>query len=611
MDEIATYYVTLQPIREGAKPAFGMRNIAFVNDPAIEEVGVYLNIHDTKKVVDSDSSVKILDYLKTVGIVKPSNWVEVTDEEYLSAREINLGIEDSESYNDVQKKGGGGQWLVRYEYTGPSDTKTREFCSDVLNLGKLYTEEEIVNGLSNPEFGNYNIFDYKGSYGCRHKWKRQIYFEDYEDDEVRKVGFVPQVSLRLNDRMATTLNAYLSSDEKMQVCAALLIPEKKIFRNDGIGRYNMVFSKETILEMHNIALSNGSFEKGNLFKDTHHGDVAPSYVLDSWIIEDANDKAYIQYKLKNLPIGTLVVLSQVTDKIFWENEIKQNKKYAYSIEALINLSIIKLSVQQYGDVIVYNDKGEFLLLQRHAEDDYEPNKLCFAGGKIEEGEDIKKGALRELLEETGIKSNDADFIDSIKNSDGTISNYFQVKTNQEFKPSNEHKGYSWVTSLDNFSDDMFIENDKKRLVQIINKSKMEKDQIVLPDGEHLINGTIYIVKDGVVTETKEVTPDQEAIIEDVAKEELAVEEVPVTDKKPIEEKLEEVPTVEATPATEAPIEDDRLAKLEATQEDLIAEIAKLKGELEAPKLEDLPVSMSDNRPMWRRISDGLNAIKNK
>jgi hypothetical protein len=46
MSEIATYYVTLKPIREGAQPAFGWRNIAYVNDPAIEEVGVYLNAHD-------------------------------------------------------------------------------------------------------------------------------------------------------------------------------------------------------------------------------------------------------------------------------------------------------------------------------------------------------------------------------------------------------------------------------------------------------------------------------------------------------------------------------------------------------------------------------------
>jgi hypothetical protein len=64
------------------------------------------------------SRLKYLEYLKTVGIVKPENWIEVTEEEYLSKRSINLGIEDSESYNDFQKKGGGGQWLSSIRIQG-------------------------------------------------------------------------------------------------------------------------------------------------------------------------------------------------------------------------------------------------------------------------------------------------------------------------------------------------------------------------------------------------------------------------------------------------------------------------------------------------------------
>jgi hypothetical protein len=264
----------------------------------------------------------------------------------------------------------------------------------------------------------------------------------------------------------------------MQVCAPLLVPDKDIFRDDEIGRYNMRFSSETIREMHEIALSNGTLEKDDLFKDTHKGGVAPSYVLDSWISESADDKAYTQYGFDQnaLPFGTLFVLSQVTDKGYWENEIKANKKHAYSIEALINLSIIKLS-------------------------------------------------------------------------------------------------------------------------------KMEKEQILLPDGEHLINGTIYVVKDGVVIEKKEVTAEQEEVIEEVAESTPEVmADVPV----------EEIVTPTAVVEEVAPVvEDDRLAKLEAAQESLMSEIAKLKSELEAPLLEELPVEMSDNRPMWRRISDSINTIKNQ
>lgn len=483
MDEIADYYVTLKPIREGAPHAIGMRNIAYVNDPALDEIGIFLSEQDARFVADENTQKQILDYLKTCGIVRPDNWKESTEDEYLADREINLAVTDQESYNDVTKKDGSGQWLVRYEYTGPRDSLNRSFCAEILDLGKLYTEEEIVNGLSNPDFKGYSIFTYKGSYGCRHVWKRRIYFEDYEDGDVRRVGFVPQVAMRLDDREAQTLNAYLSKDEKMQVLAPLLIPDKKIFRNDEIGRYNMIFSKETIQELYNIALSKGVFEKEDLFKDTHVGGKAPSYVLESWISESETDKAYTEYGLDptRLKVGTLFVLSQVTDKDYWEKEIKANKKYAYSIEALMNLSIIKMS-------------------------------------------------------------------------------------------------------------------------------KMEKEQIVLPDGEHLISGTLYVVKDGIVIEKKEVTSEQEEIIEEVAETAPeAMSETPVEEVKPVEE-MEESPTATITEETALP-EDDRLTKLEKTLEELLMEIAKLKGELEAPKLEELPIEMSDKRPMWKRVSDGINANK--
>jgi hypothetical protein len=29
---------------------------------------------------------------------------------------------------------------------------------------------------ANPDFGTYSIWKFKGSYGCRHRWKRMVYF---------------------------------------------------------------------------------------------------------------------------------------------------------------------------------------------------------------------------------------------------------------------------------------------------------------------------------------------------------------------------------------------------------------------------------------------------
>ena len=133
---------------------------------------------------------------------------------------------------------------------------------------------------------------------------------------------------------------------------------------------------------------------------------------------------------------------------------------------------------------------------------------------------------------------------------------------------------------------------------------MTKEQIKLPDGEHLINGTLYVVEGGAVVGTKEVPEAQEEVVEAVA--EKAAEEAPeILAEKPATEtpeKMAEVPT-------DAPVEDDRIAKLEKQLEETLQAVATLKAEMQAPMVEEKKVEMSDNRPLWKKISDGLNSKK--
>jgi len=263
----------------------------------------------------------------------------------------------------------------------------------------------------------------------------------------------------------------------------LLIPEKKVFRNDELGRYYMIFSKETITELREIANQKGILMSKNLFKDTHDGGIAPSYILDEWQISDENDKAYTEYGFnpQRCPVGTWMVMSQITDNEYWKKEIKLNKKHAYSIEALINLSIIKM------------------------------------------------------------------------------------------------------------------------------QKMAETQKVVLPDGEHLINGTIYVVQGGEVVSTKEVTEQQEEVIETVAEE--AIESMAEhTEVKPEEQMsvhteepkpVTEMETVEPTP--EAPAEEERMSKLESQIGEIVTEIATLRAMLETPApVEDVEVQMS--KSLWRSIA---------
>lgn len=67
---------------------------------------------------------------------------------------------------------------VRYKYIGPRDSKTREFCEQMLSFNRVYRIEDIdqlTNSTANPDFGFYEIFTWRGSFNCRHQWVRLIY----------------------------------------------------------------------------------------------------------------------------------------------------------------------------------------------------------------------------------------------------------------------------------------------------------------------------------------------------------------------------------------------------------------------------------------------------
>jgi len=85
-----------------------------------------------------------------------------------------------------------GLYKILYEYTSGDGrdiiSTSRDFCRRIINYQKRTARrfrKEDIDQMSfsneNGEFGTYSIFKFKGSYGCRHYWKRLIYFRKRKD----------------------------------------------------------------------------------------------------------------------------------------------------------------------------------------------------------------------------------------------------------------------------------------------------------------------------------------------------------------------------------------------------------------------------------------------
>jgi len=186
--------------------------------------------HQGSQIIGKEHIAGVIAYLKGKGEkradLEAEGWVLVQEDEKLTKEGIKLKLKPvpeefqvSTSKLDSEPEEPSvldtGLYKIRYEYRGPFDKKNRDFCHAVLDLNYIYRFEDI-NEMSiegaNPEFGEYSIWDFKGSYGCRHRWHRLVFFRKRNS----KGQFLPAEGLE-NDKLvgpAATPAAVIPDDEQ-------------------------------------------------------------------------------------------------------------------------------------------------------------------------------------------------------------------------------------------------------------------------------------------------------------------------------------------------------------------------------------------------------------
>ena len=116
--------------------------------------------------------------------------------------------------------------------------------------------------------------------------------------------------------------------DKQILMGAALIPNKPIYRKDGDEEYYVYFSKETIAKTAEAFFRNNNQNNATL----EHAEVLDNMtVFESWIVEDPEFDKSKKYGLE-VPAGTWMVSMKVDDKDVWDNYVKDNKVFGFSIE---------------------------------------------------------------------------------------------------------------------------------------------------------------------------------------------------------------------------------------------------------------------------------------
>lgn len=328
-----------------------------------------------------DRQDAILEQLELVGesreALEKDGWVieEMKDDFAITSKPNISSLEDY------------GKFQIRYQYTGPKDSKNRNFCARMLSKDLIFRKEDI-NKLTiqgeNSEFGIYDIFTYKGSYGCRHHWTRLRMFKgdegkeitQYEESEDTATSVNPKPTLNRNPDSPTLTESSFSehNKEKQMVVGPIMVPEKLIYRYDDYnGEFWVYFSKDTIERIAHKYLINNYQSSVNI-EHSEDNDVEDVTLVESWLVEDPEkDKSYAMMG-KKYPKGTWFGSMKINNKKVWDEYIKEGKVLGWSVEGFFADKMINSSKQTFfyrttdgGTEIVIDENSSVVFILKDGE----------------------------------------------------------------------------------------------------------------------------------------------------------------------------------------------------------------------------------------------------
>lgn len=183
----------------------------------------------------------------------------------------------------------------------------------------------------------------------------EIVVEDNDETGIQLISLVEDPAIMVKG-MAFNKNETMSFKEvggdKQVIVGPALIPDMRIARDDDkYGKYYVVFSKETIEKMVEKFNKFGSNRKINI---DHSNMMVDGFIMEDWIVEDTVYDKSRKYGFE-VPVGTYMIMVKIEDKKFWNEEVKGNGKFGFSIEGMLGQQLISLSKEATIDDLTEED----------------------------------------------------------------------------------------------------------------------------------------------------------------------------------------------------------------------------------------------------------------
>lgn len=230
----------------------------------------------------------------------------------------------------------------------------------------------------------------------------ELFIDDEDQSGIEAISLVEFPAIEENFVALSKHKIELKTmdEEKRLVVGLALVPDKKIYRNNGGFEYNITFSKDTVRKaaekyLKSLKIHNATIE--------HEMEVDGVYLTESWIVEDVQKDKTALYDL-NAPEGAWAVSMRIENDEVWDN-VKAGKYLGFSIEGIFNenqgwdekdLSVMN-KINQLLDELESENLSEIDFLELEVKNSLECDKLTLSEQKYSDyPEAAHKNALRAL-----------------------------------------------------------------------------------------------------------------------------------------------------------------------------------------------------------------------
>lgn len=130
--------------------------------------------------------------------------------------------------------------------------------------------------------------------------------------------------------------------DKQILMGAALIPNKPIYREMNGEEFYIFFSEETVAKAAEMFFKKHNQQNATLEHDQR---IDGMTVFESWIVEDPQLDKSKKYGL-DVPKGTWMVSMKVDDQNIWDNYVKNDKVFGFSIEGQFANALVSEQYEQ-------------------------------------------------------------------------------------------------------------------------------------------------------------------------------------------------------------------------------------------------------------------------